>query len=313
MNDKADSADKVPQQQAAVWPDDLYLIICQDNARRRIRIQHVSDELARLLGRPRGEMEGCDLSDILGDGAAGALGDYLEYEDDSPDVDRVLGRVTEFRLKRHNGEELAFVQKFLREPSRDANQWFRLMLKDEKRQIQEGSLQSLLREHVAGVRALDETTGLADRQTGERYLEQVYHYVRSNHVTACFAAIRLDRFGKSVAHYGRAGAEQLLNHVARSCKASFREEDLVFRLGEDRLGLLLLDTTVETARVVLNRLRWTISSHRIAFGGKANFSVTVSVAFAPLGTKDEPDALSAAEGVITALDENERNQLLEAG
>jgi hypothetical protein len=64
---------------------------------------------------------------------------------------------------------------------------------------------------------------------------------------------------------------------------------------------------------VLNRLRWIIRSHRLDFGGKPDFSVTVSVAFSMLSHQDMESSLEDSEDILLALDQDERNQLIELG
>lgn len=297
---------------ASMFSEGLFLVLCQNNEKKQVKIVKASDELAAALGMMRSELEGQPLEMFLGAKAAESMQDYLEYDDMGPDVDSVLSRVREFKLKHHKGEELPFACRWLREPARDTNQWFRLMLKDEKRQIQDRSLQTLLRENLAGVISLDEETGLADRHTCERYLEQVHGYIKNKHVVATFAVIRLDRYEKSLAAYGAPGCRELLQHIARNCKATFREEDLVCRLSDGRIGLMLMDANTETARVVLNRLRWLIASHRIEFAGKSDFSVTVSVSFKEINADNGDTMLRDCEQAIINLHADERNQLIEA-
>jgi diguanylate cyclase (GGDEF)-like protein len=293
--------------------EDLFLIICQNNERRSVKIKEASEGLAQVLGRLRSEMEGLELAEFLSDHSADAITDYLEFADDSEDVDVVLSRVREFKMKHHSGEEILFAQKCYRDTPRDEHQWFRLSLKDERRQIEEKSLPELLKENLAGVYAQDESTGLANRTTCERYLDQVANYVSTHEVTGCFAVLRLDRYQKSLAQYGQSGCDKLVQHIAQHCKGRFREEDLVSYLGDDCIGLLLMDTLEESARIVLNRLRSSIASHRMSFGDKTNFSVTVSIAFTEMLGESGQDVMARAERAISAIDDDERSQLVKAG
>lgn len=292
--------------------DDLFMVICQNNQKKTVKVQEVSPALARLLGRVPAEMEGVPLADFLGDKTARSLNEYLEFEDHGDDVHDILGRVRDFKLKHFNGQEIVLAQKFHRETAREGHQWFRLVLKDERRQIQEASFSNVLKENLAGMGTFDEVTGLADAQTGARYLEQIYHYVRSEHLTACFALIRLDRYENSLKYYGKSGVNTLIEHVARNCKATFREEDLVYRHADDMIGLVLMDAVADTSRIVLNRLRWAISSHRLAFGGKSDFSVTVSICFAPLESDDTLSAATLCERCFETISRDERNRLQQA-
>jgi diguanylate cyclase (GGDEF)-like protein len=291
----------------------LFLLVSQHNAKRRVVIKEASEGLAKALGFLRSELEGYPLQTCLGDKAAQAIEDFLEYEDDADDVDAVLSFVQDFALKTHKGEEIAFALKCVREAPRDANQWFTLYLKDERRQLEEQSLRNLLRHNLAGVYAEDATTGLADRITCERYLDQIANYVSTHNTKACFAVLRIDRFDKSVAHYGAQPAKELVKHVASHCKGRFREEDLVSYLGDDRIGLLLMDTLEENARMVLTRLRGSVAAHRLNFGGKPNFSLNISIAFAEMLGESGQDVMARVEAALDAVPADERSALVLAG
>lgn len=287
-----------------------FLVICQNNERRTLKIKEASQPLADALGCLRSELEGMELQAFLGQKTADSVEELLEFSSDGDDLNTVLGRIREFKLKHHNGEELLFAHKCYREPPRDAHHWFRILLKDERRQLEEQSLPQLLKQNLAGVYAEDEATGLANRATCERYLDQVANYVSTHGVKACFAVLRLDRYDKSLAKYGKSGVDQLVQHIAKHCKGRFREEDLVSYLGEDHIGLLLMDTLEESALIVLNRLRSSVASHRIEFGGKANFSVTISIAFAEMLGESGQDVIERVEKAIRTLDADTRSGLV---
>ena len=128
-----------------------------------------------------------------------------------------------------------------------------------------------------------------------------------------FAVLRIDRHKKSIAQYGPQAATQLLMHMHQICRSSFRSEDLIFALSDSTLGVVLFNITRESARVVLNRLRWKIRNYRIEFAGKANFSVSTCIGFDLLDFEDIPGVMSRCETAMAELDANERNALLELG
>ncbi|MEJ0010127.1 MAG: DEAD/DEAH box helicase [Alphaproteobacteria bacterium] len=84
-----------------------------------------------------------------------------------------------------------------------------------------------------------------------------------------------------------------MQHVANCCRSTFRAEDLISALSDRALGLLLFDISRESARMVLNRLRWNVRNHVLSFGGKSDFSVTISIAFGMLGEKDRAAVIEA--------------------
>ncbi len=290
---------------------DAIIILSQNNAKRLVKIKELNSQAAEMLGFHPTELEGVDLQIILGKRAVEAIEDFLEYDDDATDIDSVLSRVPELRMKNKKGEEILLAMRIYRDPARDGNHWFRMILKDERRQIQDRSLQSMIAENMAGVQSIDELSGLPDHYSAGKYLEVAQKYVNTHGLKATFAIVRIDRHNKNLAQYGEAACVELLKHVASCCKTKFRADDVVCRLSDYAIGLLLFDISPESSRVVLNRLRWFITSHRINFGGKPNFSLTASVIFTPLRKDETRNLLDSCEETERLLSEDTRNELIE--
>lgn len=299
--------------ESTVFAQDVYLLVSQDNDKQTIKVKEASDALALLLGRMRNEMEGLPLQDFLGYKTAEAVNEYMEYSDYSADLDEMLPRCLDFKLKHYNGEEIPFAMKIYRDQSRDKNQWFRILLKDERRQIQDTSLLRMITQNMAGLQRINEDTDLPDRYSAMEYIKLVQRYVQSHDIKVVFAVIRMDRYPKAVAKYGKLPCKELLKHMVNCCQSKFREGDVILQLSDYTIGVLLFDITPEIARIVLNRLRWHISSHHINFGGKLDFSVTVSLCLAALVKDEERDILELCEYKIEHLSEDERNAMLEVG
>jgi len=299
--------------ESTTFAQEVYLLVSQDNDKQTIKIKEASDELVKLLGRMRHEMEGYDLQEFLGNKTAEAVNECMEYSDFSADLDEVLSKCLNFKLKHFNGEELPFAMRIYRDQSRDKNQWFRILLKDERRIIQDSSLMRLLAQNMDGIKRMDEQTGIPDRYSAIEYLKLLQRYVQSHELKVVFAVIRMDRYAKSIAKYGKGPCIELLKHMVNCCLSKFRDGDVVLRLNDYSIGVLLFDITPETARIVLTRLRWHIASHHINFGGKSDFSVTISLCFTPLIKDDTRDVLEVCEYKIHELPEDERNAMIELG
>ena len=65
----------------------------------------------------------------------------------------------------------------------------------------------------------------------------------------------LDGFGRVVEEHGAVAGERLLCHVADQVVASVRASDTVARLSDDSFGIILTRTTLDAARVAIERLR----------------------------------------------------------
>lgn len=167
--------------------------------------------------------------------------------------------------------------------------------------------------NLEGRQQIDEATGLPDRSTADTYLGLLKNYTASNGMQAAFAVIRIDRYEKSLARYGKQGCIEQLQHVANCCRSTFRAEDVVCMLSGSTLGLVLLDISRESVRVVLNRLRWNVRNHRIVFGGKSDFSITISLSFDMLTEHTGDTLLDRCEEAVGKLDADTRNYLIELG
>lgn len=287
-----------------------YLVVAQNNTKKTVKIKEINEAAAALLGRTTVELLGLELREVVGEKVAEALNEYLEYEDEAYDLDDILKRVREFKMKHHNGEELLLALQIIRDQARDENQWFRMIIKDERRQIKERSLLNILKENLTGVQSIDDVTGLPNMVACQRSIEVIQNYAKTHDLTSCLAILRIDRHEKNLERYGKNGVLELLKHVASCCKSKFREDDHVFHLNDYQVGLVLTEISHDSARIVLNRLRWFVGSHRIVFGGKSDFSVTISVAFMPI-LPEADDVLSRCLSMVHAFGADERNLLTE--
>lgn len=290
---------------------DGVLLIVQNNADKSLIIRGMNEMLGAMLGYAAGEVVDRRLEMILGKQEAEIIADDLEYTEDAPDFGDLFSRIREVRLRRRTGDEIRVNYTLSRLMAQGGNACFQLVIPNE----QERSVASKLSDFIAlsfeGIKELDPATGLPNHKTAEAFLPGLKHFFAENPVNVVFALIRMDRHQKSVARYGREACAQLLRHVNEICRSTFRAEDLIFALSDSTLGVVLFDISPESARVVFNRLRWKIRSQRFAFGGKADFSISTCIGFELLDLEDATAALVRDEAAMAAIDENERNMLLE--
>lgn len=291
--------------------DDAALILCQNNDKKIVEIQQVSESAAKVLGYEVYELIARPFTMVVGARVKEAIEEDVEYSESGRDVEDVIRKLRDFKIRTKSGEEIIVNIKILRDPAQDHHAWFRLILKDEQRQREERSVRTLIREHLAGVQVQAPITQLPDRYSAEQALNLVTNYVSSQGLQACFAAVRIDRHPKNIERYGKIPCQKLLQHVASCCQSKFRADDIVCQLSDTTMGMVLFDITPDSARVVLNRLRWFIASHRINFGGKVDFSVTVSVFFTNVTAESGTKALERIEAAVEQLGADERSALIE--
>lgn len=307
----------MPETQPTSTPEgrkgDGTLTIVQDNANRQLTIDAMNDSASELLGYSLEELKGRKLEVVLAPRTALVIDEDLEYADDAPDMGEVLARQRQLRLRTRSGEEVEVPTTIHRMMAEDKNPRFQLIIPNEREGRARQQLKDFLRTSLEGHTQIDLATGLPNRATAEAYLRSVSHYMAESETDAAFAVLRLDRFEKSIARYGAAPTNQLIQHVGNCCNSTFRSDDMICSLGGPYLGLLLVDISRESARLVLNRLRWNIRTHTIDFGGKADFSTTVSIAFDMLNRDNSELLFAQGEQAVGQLGADARNTLIELG
>ena len=289
---------------------DAIVLVSQDNTHRKLTIESLNASALEFLGYAEEELKGRRLEALLGQQSALIIDEELEYDENAPDLADVLSRYRELRLRHRDGKEVRVPFRLNRLMAEHHQSQFQLILPNDREVTARQKLRDFLKTNLEGYQQFDAITGLPDRATMQATIERIRNFSSENQAQVCVAVIRLDRWKKSVARYGRADANQLLKHIASQCRSTFRTEDVVAGLN-DYIGLILVDLSLESARVVLTRLRWNVGMHTIEFGGKPNFSNSISIAFAMLGEESGDTIVSKCEVAINELDDDMRNTLLE--
>ena len=292
---------------------DSMLLLCQNDARQEVVIEGINDHAQEMLGYGVEELQGKPLSKVVTAKVADAIADYLDFEEGSTDLEDVVKKIRHFRFLSARGEEIEAEVKVVRAEAKDEHSWFQLLIEDSRAKEQENSFRRMVQDNLAGMQVIDEETGLPDAYSADQYIKLVNNYVGSQRMQACFAVLRIDRHPKNLGQYGKAPCVQLLKHVASFCERNLRSDDVTCRLDDNKLALILFDISQEPARVVLNRLRWFVSAHRIPFGGKSDFSMTVSIVFDELNGDSERDWLKEGTDILDSLDTEKRNVFIELG
>lgn len=306
-------AQAAQQQEATGRKGDGVMIALQNNAEKRLVIQNANEVFCNLLGYAEGELKDRGLETILGAKLAQLLDEDLEYVDEAPDLGELLSRQREVKLRHRLGNEMVVPLTISRLMAQGREACFQIVVPNEVEGRAQQQLKDFLKINLEGRQQIDEATGLPDRSTADTYLNLLKNYIANNGMEAAFAVIRVDRYEKSLARYGKQGCIEQLQHVANCCRSTFRAEDVVCMLSESTLGLVLLDISRESVRVVLNRLRWNVRNHRIVFGGKSDFSVTISLSFDMLTEHTGDSLLDRSEEAVGKLDADTRNYLIELG
>lgn len=271
---------------------DATITIRQDNDRQAIEVVELNHSAQELLGFDKHAVHGQPLAQLLPERIQTLLTEYVEFDIDGNDVGTVLSKVQRFCVLDSKKRELPLSLKVLRIESLDKHQYFRLILQNQQMPKANEAFRGVLRENFKGHEVLDSATGLANRASLSKDLELVIFYANKGEMSACFAVLELDSAQDYLSQYGAETVAEIMRHIAQAARGNLRGDDTIGSLSESRLGLIMLDTPAESARMVLNRLRWLVAATPFE-GDNVSIPLTVSIAFSKIGGRIYDKALIA--------------------
>lgn len=291
---------------------DAVLTICQNNVAKSIEIIGINDAAASMTGYVASDIAGRALVDVIPSRIAGLLSEYVEYEPDANDVGMVLSKVQSFSLLSKDGKEHAYRLKVVRGESTQQRIEFRLVLQDKHGMLKEDMERKALEDNFRGHQVLDPALEMPDRKSLSKDIELANLHCNKSSLRACFAVMQLDHAEQFEHEYGADTVTQALKHIATLCRNSLRPYDVVGRVGTYRVGVLLLETSPESARMVLNRLRWQIASNPFELPNESTLVLSVSIAFGRIGGRpSDVTVMGNCEGYLNGLPSDNANSLNE--
>jgi diguanylate cyclase (GGDEF)-like protein len=158
----------------------------------------------------------------------------------------------------------------------------------------------------------DHLTGLLNRKSfDEKIMSMVLslgdsNKRRSDKVQYCLAVLDIDHFKRVNDTYGHLMGDEVLLHFAQCMNETFREYDLLFRVGGEEFVVVLHNVDTDCATGVLERFRRTIETHRFPQVGQ----ITVSIGVTYIEASDLPvTIMDRADKALYYIKENGRNQV----
>ncbi len=134
-----------------------------------------------------------------------------------------------------------------------------------------------LRAEVARLAELDELTGLYNRrkflELAEKEAEKCKRYQRP----FSFMMLDLDHFKTVNDTYGHQAGDTVLRSFADVVRNQIRNVDVMGRLGGEEFGIVLVETRLDAAKVVAERIRQAVAEAHLHFTEKDSVSITVSI------------------------------------
>ncbi|EMR12680.1 diguanylate cyclase [Methylophaga lonarensis MPL] len=110
---------------------------------------------------------------------------------------------------------------------------------------------------------IDTLTGLANRRAFDELVARVTRYADENNQEICLIFTDLDMFKSINDKHGHLVGDQVLKVIANTLKGAFKGRDLVARYGGEEFAIVLLNTSLENARGLAEKLREDIAGKRI--------------------------------------------------
>ncbi len=131
----------------------------------------------------------------------------------------------------------------------------------------------------------DHLTGLYNRSSIAAKLEKVFEYSRKNNVMSAVFYFDLDSFKKVNDQLGHKAGDELLVAVANNLLSSFRDKDLIFRVGGDEF-VLISEAVInkEDAITIANKILKSVVM--ATEQTNINIDVTASIGIVCIGSKD---------------------------
>lgn len=288
----------VPMKERAFRKNEGVVLVCQNNEDRSLLIYGTNGRTREITGFDAESLKGRDLTEIVPKDIRGAIEEHVEFKPGSRDLAAVLGKIRDFRLLDVEGEEVALRLRVAHAEARDAHYWYRLILRDEDYEREVEAFKRLMTENFKGHEVLDAESGLPDRNSLIKDMEFAHFCAKEKGFSSCIAVLRLDNYEALHRNFGHAPTVRMLQQVGENLKRNLRADDTVGRLGTDRLGIILMDITRESARIVLNRLRWPVASEASRVPDMSSHTMTVSVAFAMIGTNHPVKLIESCENAL---------------
>lgn len=157
----------------------------------------------------------------------------------------------------------------------------------------------------------DRSTSLPNRAAFDKNLENLLSACERSGLRSGLLLMRMDRFDQLVERLGVESANRLLGRLSSVALRELRDEDLVCRLNDDTLAVLIRETTTECGPQLAHTIRDSVRHHafRVEATGPEVF-VTASFGFSIAAPEDSSDAvLGRAVDAIEKSQSAGRNQL----
>jgi diguanylate cyclase (GGDEF)-like protein len=157
----------------------------------------------------------------------------------------------------------------------------------------------------------DFLTGLHNRRYFYESAQKYFASAQRGQIKIAMAMVDIDHFKKFNDAYGHEAGDEVLRNVGEVLRNSFRETDVVARLGGEEFCVLLVNMAWESAKLFFERLRVTIASREVHFKGQ-KLRFTASIGACSYIEESLPAMINAADELLYKAKASGRNRVVVA-
>jgi diguanylate cyclase (GGDEF)-like protein len=157
----------------------------------------------------------------------------------------------------------------------------------------------------------DFLTGLHNRRFFYESAQKCFASAQRGQITIALAMVDIDHFKKLNDTHGHEAGDEVLRNVGEVLRSSFRETDIVARMGGEEFCVLLVNMAWESAKVFFERLRVILASHEIRYKGQ-NLRITASIGACTGLHESLPAMIHAADEMLYKAKAAGRNRVVVA-
>jgi diguanylate cyclase (GGDEF)-like protein len=143
-----------------------------------------------------------------------------------------------------------------------------------------------LEQEMRRLATYDSLTGLLSRKVFLDLGETLYKKIKAENKSFTVLYIDLDNFKIINDAYGHHVGDEVLRFLGKELLGTFREKDIIGRLGGEEVAVILLDTKLETISNIIKRIQYKFSHANLMFEEKV-LNFTVSIGIAAISKKDD--------------------------
>ncbi len=156
----------------------------------------------------------------------------------------------------------------------------------------------------------DGLTGLYNRRYFDEILQHEYMRAKRYYFPLTLIIIDIDYFKSVNDTYGHLIGDKVLKELAKLIKRSVRQVDIVARFGGEEFTILLLNTPMEEAANMAERLRNIVQRHEIsAEGYRINITISAGIASLRKDTCSKDDLVDQADRALLKAKASGRNKV----